>query len=135
MPHLDLEYSSNVVAEDMAKLAAKLHGILVTVADVEIENCKTRWRAVPNYHIGEGGPGTAFVHLTIRLLTGRPSEVRRDVAQSTLNLLRSHLRPPPGVACQYTVDIGDIDAVTYAKHPPGTLSSDAPAQPPLNHTS
>jgi 5-carboxymethyl-2-hydroxymuconate isomerase len=129
MPHLTLEYTSNLDewAGDPDLLLA-LHHLLTSVAGIEIANCKSRWRMVDEWLVGEGETSSAFVHLDIRFLEGRSLEVRQTVGAGALDLLRSHF----GAAeddrdLQITVEILEIRRALYFKHPAGTLGP-----PPLS---
>lgn len=126
MPHLTLEYTSNLrdKAPD-AELLLRLHRVLESVAGVRIDNCKSRWREVERWAIGKGEHESAFVHLDIRVFDGRPEEVRRTVGVAALDILRSQFLPAPeGVELQITVEVREIRRSLYFKHPP------SPPQPP-----
>lgn len=128
MPHLTLEYTANLAhrAPDRS-LFLKLHRALESVAGIRIGNCKSRMREVDPWVVGDGEGASAFVHLDIRLLEGRPQEVRRAVGARALEILRAHFTPPPeGAALQITVEVQEIVAATYFKDPPGTLTPPAP---------
>lgn len=124
MPHLQLEYSDNLLADDLPALADRLHRMLVDIGDIRLENCKTRWHACHGYAVAGGGPAHAFVHLSIRFLEGHKRNVRRKIGKAALSALRTHFRPPQNVDCQFTVEVGEIDPGLYFKHPPDTLSTE-----------
>jgi 5-carboxymethyl-2-hydroxymuconate isomerase len=120
MPHLTLEYTSNLrdKAPD-AELLLRLHRMLESVAGVRIDNCKSRWREVDRWAVGAGVGESAFVHLDIRVFDGRPEEVRRTAGVAALDILRSHFLPAPqGVELQITVEVREIRRSLYFKHPP-----------------
>ena len=123
MPHLTLEYTTNL--EEWANdpgLLLGLHRMLESVAGIKIENCKSRWRMVEEWVVGSGEGESAFVHLDLRFLEGRPLGVKQAVGEGALALLRAHFAPAAGgVALQITVEVQDIRKATYFKDPPGTL--------------
>jgi 5-carboxymethyl-2-hydroxymuconate isomerase len=123
MPHLTLEYTANLSGTPPTPdLLLALHHLLETVGGIRLENCKSRWREVEDWVVGPGDPSSAFVHLDMRFLEGKPLEIRRALGESTLEVLASHFRPePPGVDLQITVEIQEIKTDTYFKFPPGTL--------------
>ncbi len=128
MPHLVLEYSANLAdrAPDRS-LFLDLHRLLESVAGIRIENCKSRWRRVDDWTVGEGDPGSAFVHLDIRFLEGRSPQVQRAVGTATLGLLRERFSAARnGLDLQITVEIREIRKTAYFKDPPAPL-----APPPL----
>ena len=71
-------------------------------------------------HSGLGSAEEGFVHLDVRFLAGRPSEVKRAVGEALLAALRAAYvlgeRP-----VQITVEIRDIPQESYFKFPDGTL--------------
>ncbi len=128
MPHLTLEYTSNLRDRTPdAELFVRLHHMLQSVAGVQIANCKSRWKEVDRWAVGTGEGESAFVHLDIRLLDGRPEEVRRTVGVAALDILRSRFLPAPeNVALQISVEVREIRRSLYLKHP---SSPPTPRQP------
>ena len=123
MPHLTLEYSSNVLEpaswEDVFRHA---HDVLVEIGQIRRENCKSRAVRRDQYLVGSGRDGEAFVHLDVRLLEGRTADVRRSIGGELLDLLRRLFRADDGSsALQITVEIREIRKEDYFKFPPGTL--------------
>jgi len=123
MPHLTLEYTANLSerAPEPALLLS-VHRLLESVAGIKIGNCKSRWRKVEDWVVGSGEGPSAFVHLDLRFLEGRPEEVKRATGNATLELLRAHFGPAAqGLDLQITVEVQDIRGASYFKDPPGTL--------------
>lgn len=123
MPHLTLEYTSNLAGTPPdAALLLRIHGLLKAVGGIVPENCKSRWREVEGWVVGHGNPAAAFVHLDLRFLEGRPLEVQQAVGEGALEILKAHFLPEPeGVDLQITVEVREIRKATYFKFPPGTL--------------
>jgi len=123
MPHLTLEYTANLKerAPD-PDLLLSLHRLLESVAGIKIGNCKSRWRRLEEWLVGDGKGESAFVHLDLRFLEGRPLSVKQAVGAGAMELLRAHFAPASkGLDLQITVEVGDIQKATYFKDPPGTL--------------
>ncbi|MFC1574834.1 5-carboxymethyl-2-hydroxymuconate Delta-isomerase [Gemmatimonadota bacterium] len=129
MPHLTLEYTSNLAdRKPTPQLMLGIHRHLESSAGIKIGNCKTRWREVGEWVVGDGAGPSAFVHLDVRFLEGRTEEVRRAVGAGALELLKTHFLPAPeGVDLQITVEIQEIREGVYFKDPSGTLSGPPPA--------
>ncbi len=123
MPHLTLEYTSNL--EEWASdpgLLLSLHRLLESVAAIKIGNCKSRWRMVEEWVVGDGQGESAFVHLDLRFLEGRALDKKQAVGAGAAELLRSHFEAAfQSFDVQITVDVQDIRRSTYFKYPPGTL--------------
>ncbi len=128
MPHLTLEYTANLgVRAPNRDLLLRLHHLLESEAGIRVENCKSRWRGLPDWAVGDGQGESAFVHLDIRLLEGRPLETREALGREALEVLKGHFHPPlAGVELQITVEVREIRKALYFKEPPGTLGA-----PPL----
>jgi len=126
MPHLKLEYSTNLdSAVASPNLLLDLHRALERVAGITIGNCKSRAVPVPRYVVAAGEPDGAFVHLEVRFLEGRPLDVRRALGEALLErLVEAYGADRPGL--QITVDITEAPRATYFKHPAGTLGDAKP---------
>jgi 5-carboxymethyl-2-hydroxymuconate isomerase len=125
MPHLTLEYTANLEEDAPSpELLLRIHGVLERVGGIKIENCKSRWRKVEDWVVGDGEAPSAFVHLDLRFLEGRSEDTRRAIGDATLEVLKTHFQPRnPELDLQITVEVQDIRSGTYFKDPPGTLRS------------
>jgi 5-carboxymethyl-2-hydroxymuconate isomerase len=129
MPHLTIEYTSNLDqwAGDSEVLLA-LHQLLEAVAGIKIENCKSRWRMVDEWVVGDGEGPSGFVHLNMRFLEGRPADLKRTIGEGVVELLQKHFSAAEDeMDLQITAEIQDIRRAEYFKYPPGTLGP-----PPLS---
>ena len=128
MPHLTLEYTANLSGTPpTAEMFLDIHRVLASVAGIHPENCKSRWRKVEEWVVGYGDSRSAFVHLDIRFLEGRPQEIQQALGEGILGILTNHFRPDRGeVDLQITVEVREIRKATYFKFPPGTLGRPAP---------
>jgi 5-carboxymethyl-2-hydroxymuconate isomerase len=123
MPHLTLEYTSNLDewAND-PELLLSLHRLLHTEAGIELGNCKSRWRMAEEWAVGDGSGNPAFLHLDVRFLEGRPMNLKQAVGDRAVGLILDHFaEADEALDLQITVEIQDIRRGTYFKHPPGTL--------------
>jgi 5-carboxymethyl-2-hydroxymuconate isomerase len=124
MPHLTLEYTSNLSQTiDVGELFPKLHQILADVGGISIHNCKSRAVRLDTYYIGKGGTQNAFIHLDIRFLEGRSLELKQRIGQQSLSWLKEFFAPSLAeLELQVTVEIVDIQSQTYFKIPEGSLT-------------
>ena len=127
MPHIKLEYTANLSGTPPTpELLLSIHGLLNAVAGIRPENCKSRWREVDGWVVGFGDTRSAFVHVDLRFLEGKPLEVQQAVGEGVLDLLKAHFLPgPPDVELQITLEVQEIRKATYFKFPPGTLGGPA----------
>jgi 5-carboxymethyl-2-hydroxymuconate isomerase len=123
VPHLTLEYTSNL--DEWASdpdLLVTLHRVLETAGGIKIGNCKSRWRMVEEWVVGDGEGESAFVHLDIRFLEGRPQAVKEAIGVAAVGVLNDHFRQErEDLDLQITVEIQDIRRDAYFKYPSGTL--------------
>ena len=87
MPHLTLEYTSNLGFE-VQPLLARLHSELVATGAINLKGIKSRAVRHSEYRIADGNPDYAFVHVNLLIREGRPPEVQSDVAQRVLAVLQ-----------------------------------------------
>lgn len=117
MPQITLEYTpGSLCADDLPELMKRVHALLATEAGIAISSCKSRWREVRDFLVGDGEPGQGFIHLSVRLLDGRPTELRQRIGEQCLQTLKQLASPDPGL--QVTVEVGEMSRATYFKHPP-----------------
>ena len=87
MPHLTLEYSSNLEFE-IQPLLARLHSELAATGAVSLNTIKSRAVRRSEYRVADGNPDYAFVFAGLLILEGRPLEVQREFAQRVLAVLK-----------------------------------------------
>jgi 5-carboxymethyl-2-hydroxymuconate isomerase len=117
MPHTILEYSANVVdSTDFQPLWGGLHSLLVATAHCRIQDIKSRAYRCEAFHMADGDPSCAFVHLTIRLLEGREPEALAQIGTAALELLKSHFfNTLAKRQCDITVELAGMRKDCYFK--------------------
>jgi 5-carboxymethyl-2-hydroxymuconate isomerase len=126
MPHLLLEFTSNIFEKDnIANLLQKCHSILVNTLPTEIESCKSRAIEHTLYSIGNGDPNNAFVHVSLKILPGRSTETLSKTSEHIMDLLKRHFHESSNkLNLQLTLEIMELQK-TYFKimrNSPGTSS-------------
>jgi 5-carboxymethyl-2-hydroxymuconate isomerase len=123
MPHLTLEYSSNIKEEKgLRPLFQRLHNILVQIAKARLEDCKSRAVEHKQFYLGNGGSENAFVHVEILLAEGRSVKVRQEIGKKTLEVLESHFSQSlEDLNFQITIEIKEFPRKFYFKIPQGTV--------------
>lgn len=124
MPQIRLEYSGNVVEEIVPeKLFAGIHEVLRDTGGIRIGNCKSRSFRCEPFRVGAGEEKGGFVHLEVRLLEGRTSEMKQALGREILALLTGYFEKSlEELDLQITVEICDISRDAYFKHPAGTFT-------------
>ena len=116
MPHLVVEYTDNLRGRFDAPVAlAKLNRELDAVGEFVSEDIKSRARALETFVVGVSSREEAFIHVELAIMAGRSPELKSDVLQRLLAVVRGQLVAPPGLRTQITVRIVDIDKHGYAK--------------------
>ena len=111
MPHLTVEYV-DTLADDI-KLKSMIDAVhaatnssgLFTERDI-----KTRAIPLKNYRVGD--TQETFVHVELRILSGRPVDEKKQLSQSLLDAVRDQ----QWGADQVSVDIVDMDRSSYSKY-------------------
>lgn len=110
MPHLIIEYAAALEQDtdiktlvDAAFTAADQSG-LFTPADIKV-------RALPFHAYTTGGTDQPFVHVEVKLLSGRSEAQKKALASSVLEHLKATL--PASVAI--SVETNDLDRGSYSK--------------------
>ena len=111
MPHCYIEYTADT-GISTSELLSTAHTAMIASGLFGTNDIKTRANVVTDYIMGEleqnkGG----FIHITIRLLSGRTIEQKQALTHDMAQALRARLPALPSI----TVDIIDIVRETYAK--------------------
>ena len=91
MPHLYVEYSSNV------ETIVDVDGLLDALYDAALESgvfplggIRIRAQRIDKYRIADCAPDNRYIHVTALLGHGRPLDVRRRVGEALFDCLRNY---------------------------------------------
>ena len=117
MPHLGIEYTSNLENFPEAHLLDALNAAVIASGQVQNEqDLKSRTVRTEQFVIGADPTALrGFVHAELRLLAGRTPEMKRDLSDRIGAVLREHTPKPDGMLVQLSVDIVDMDKASYFK--------------------
>ena len=117
MPHLIVEYSSNLEGFPAAHLLDALNATVIASGQVLNEaDLKSRTVRTEQFVIGNDPTASrGGVHAELRLLAGRTPEVKRDLSDRIATVLREQTPHPAGMLVQLSVDIVDMDKGAYYK--------------------
>lgn len=106
MPHCIIEHSSDISGQALLPVAyeAAFASGLFGGPDIKA-------RAVAFDHALVGGEPASFIHVTLRILSGRTEQQKH--ALSTLVASRIGEHAPAG--CALTVEVVDMDRASYSK--------------------
>ena len=116
MPHLTVEYSSNLAGFPKAEVLRALNQSVAGSPEVKDESdLKTRLVALDDFEIGTASAARAFVHAQLRLLSGRTPEAKKDLGERIADVLRRLTPRPAGLMVLLSVEMMDMDRASYVK--------------------
>ena len=78
MPHLNIEYSANLADElDVQALVDRIHETALETGIFPLGGVRTRAEARKHYRIANGNPRAGYIHMMVRIGSGRDVETRR----------------------------------------------------------
>lgn len=92
MPHLRFESSNNIQESRLRvlKAMAECQSYLVEKLPTQLENCKSRFIQHDTYLLGAEAYDKAFLHLEVKILKGRASELLQQIAYGLKDILAKH---------------------------------------------
>ena len=115
MPHLTLEYSSNLASLGVNETLQALNQALAGCGQFEEADIKSRAQAFEHCVVGIAPQGRAFAHIKLAILSGRSAEAKLALSQLLLQTLEQCLPPSPGLNVQLCAEILEIDRASYSK--------------------
>jgi len=88
MPHLNIEYSANLEdALDVQALVDRIHETALETGIFPLGGVRTRAEARKYYRIANGDPRAGYIHMLVRIGSGRDLEVRRAAGERLFTAL------------------------------------------------
>lgn len=117
MPHCKIEYSANLIEEiNFNDFFQKLHTVLTSDNLFKINDIKSRAIKFEDYFIGNDNHNKCFVAVTISILTGRTTEVKKRLSENVLEFLKDQFSDSLNkLDCNLTVRIDEIEKESYSK--------------------
>lgn len=79
MPHLNIEYSANLEEVlDVQALVDHIHATALETGIFPLGGVRTRAEARTHYRIANGDPRAGYIHMIVRIGSGREFETRRN---------------------------------------------------------
>lgn len=110
MPHIIVEYSTPQPDLNVKKLLNDLHQGLATEQGVDIARIKTRAIPLNDFVVGGENEPNAMIHITLKIMPGRPVEIQKQMIQKLFNIARTHT--PDGIV---TAETMELIAETYCR--------------------
>ena len=119
MPHLVIEHSSNIKKNSAKILQREIQNIMSTVeGNFDADQCKARSFSFDEYLVGKLDQSAAsFIHITLKVLTGRSIEVRKNLAEKISQFAQKFFLELnfKTQRCDISVDIVEMERDTYQK--------------------
>ena len=109
MPHCIIEYSSDLENGIVSTVIQTINEILIASDLFDPRTIKVR--ALPFSKYLTGGETKSFVHVTLKLLSGRTEELRSQLSQDILDLLINTFKSVEKIS----VDIVEMNRNCYKK--------------------
>lgn len=92
MPHLIVEYSSNIEQQiGLDALLDKLHACALTTGVFPLGGLRVRAHRTDAFRIADKAPENGFVHVTALIGHGRPLDVQQRAGEALFATLTEHL--------------------------------------------
>ena len=116
MPHLHMEYTANLTDLNADVALMRLNNTLVGSGQFATEfDIKSRAVKVETFKVGTALAERAFVHVKLALLSGRSSEIKKQLSESLLAVVQDLCEWPSSIEVQLCVESLDIDRDSYSK--------------------
>ena len=115
MPHLTLEYSANLDGFDAGATLRALNAALAASGHFNETDIKSRALRFDTFAVGTSPAPRAFVHAKLAVLSGRTTDVKRELSEQVLAELKRHVVAPPGTHLQLSAEILELERESYAK--------------------
>ena len=116
MPHLHMEYTANLTDLNADVALMRFNNALVGSGQFAAElDIKSRAVKVDTFKVGTALAERAFVHVKLALLSGRSAEIKKQLSESLLAVVRDLCEWPSDIEVQLCVEILDIDRDSYSK--------------------
>jgi 5-carboxymethyl-2-hydroxymuconate isomerase len=91
MPHLTVEYTDNLGDPDIRGLLTALNAVLIHRGDTyPVGGIRARAYRLSEYVVADGEHDDAFVHVSLRIGTGRSEETKQATGAELFGVLTAH---------------------------------------------
>ena len=115
MPHLTLEYTDNLPKLNVAQTLLELNHILMASGQFEEIDIKSRAILLDTFLVGTSPKNRAYAHVKLAMMSGRSSQIKRELSESILLVLKQIWKATPDLHIQLCIEVQDIDREVYTK--------------------
>ncbi|MBU6140044.1 MAG: hypothetical protein KGP29_00605 [Proteobacteria bacterium] len=120
MPHVIIEHSANFPKNSIQEIQTEIQKIMasITEGNFDPDQCRCRSISFDEYLVGFANQSNAsFIHISIKLLSGRSVEVRKKLAAKSRDFVEKIFNELglKNNRCDISVDVIEMDRETYQK--------------------
>jgi 5-carboxymethyl-2-hydroxymuconate isomerase len=113
MPHLRINYSSNLPGFDAGLAIDHVIDAMVDTGEFKEETIKARAYRADVFEVGQVRGGRGFVDVVVKVLAGRTAEFKASLASLICDAVKTGGHWPKDVEVQITTDVTELtDAYT-----------------------
>lgn len=121
MPHIMLEYSSNILDEVDANALNHIHNTMMKTGHFQFQDIKIRTLPYDNFLVSDGKKNQAFIHLQVSIKP-RGDDIKRNLSNSLLEVLEGiFVLTKQEKNVSFTVEIRELHVESYSKAIYGSL--------------
>lgn len=119
MPHIIIEHSNNIRNQDAMIIGTAIQQFMgnLTEGNFDPDQCKIRSLSYDNFIVGLEKNPTDFIHISIKILVGRTTEIRNKLARLSFDFAKEFVTrlSLQSKRCDISVDISEMDREVYHK--------------------
>ena len=119
MPHIIIEHSKNIFEKESLEIGREIQKIMSSIVEGNFDpnQCKIRAIAYQNYIVGLEKNDENFIHISIKILSGREVAIRKKLALQTLEYTKNFYKNLNLLQkrCDISVDVIEVDREVYQK--------------------
>jgi 5-carboxymethyl-2-hydroxymuconate isomerase len=115
MPHLTIEYTDNLPQFNANEALEALNKTLVASGQFEEIDIKSRAIRISTFLVGTSPDDRAFVHVKLAILSGRSIQIKHELSESLLLVLKAMCEWPAKTHVQLCVEVQEIERESYSK--------------------
>lgn len=115
MPHLTIEYTDNLPQFNAGGALVALNKALVASGQFEEIDIKSRAIRISTFLVGTSPDDRAFVHVKLAILSGRSIQVKHELSESLVGVLKAMYEWPTKIHVQLCVEVQEIEREAYSK--------------------
>lgn len=117
MPHIIVEHSIEISKPKIATLLLNLNqNTAKNAGNFDISQCKSRAVYCQNFIIADGDLAQDFIHISVRIMSGRNAEIRKNLAENLLKITTDFIKDNlSDNLIALSVDVAEMEKEIYQK--------------------